>query len=107
MDQLPAAGCRQQSTETAKEALTWGQSGARPPTPERLKRYQHYARQPPGAITRHFTSARDDDAGSAASRVFGCRTKASAQSAAECMAGYPDSELARWKLEQSESVYAR
>jgi hypothetical protein len=103
---LPAAGRSDGRGESAKAALTW--DAQRPSTPERLKPYQHYARQQPGSITRHFGAARDRDAAQASGeRVFGCKTKASAESAADCMATYPDSALGRWKLEQSERVYAR
>jgi hypothetical protein len=89
-------------TQTAKDALTW--ESDRPSTPEHLKPFQHYARQPAGTITRHFGSAHDDVP---KDKVFGCKTKASKESAAECMSSYPDSEIGRWKLVQSETVYAR
>lgn len=75
----------------------------RPTTPEHLKPYQHYARQPPGAITRHPGASQD---AVPTDKVFGCKTKASKESAEECMVSYPDSEIGKWKLEQSETVYA-
>jgi hypothetical protein len=99
---LPAAGKSQPVTQTAKDALTW--QSDRPSTPEHLKPFQHYARQPAGTITRHFGSAHDDVP---KDKVFGCKTTASKDSAAECMSSYPDSEIGRWKLEQSETVYNR
>ena len=102
LSELRPAGLSQPVTQTAKDALTW--QSDRPKTPEHLKPYQHYARQPPGTITRHHGSARDDVS---KERVYGCKTKASKESAAECMATYPDSEIGRWKLEQSEAVYSR
>jgi hypothetical protein len=103
LSDLPPAGYTQPVTQTAKEALTWDTQG-RPATPEHLRPFQHYARQPPGSITRHPYSPALEDV--PRDKVFGCRTKASKESAAECMAGHPDSEIGRWKLEQSETVYA-
>lgn len=99
---LRAAGKSQPVTQTAKDALTWETN--RTSTPEHLKPFQHYARQPAGTITRHFGSAHDDVP---KDKVFGCKTKASKESAAECMSSYPDNEIGRWKLEQSETVYSR
>lgn len=96
----PAGSCHNGMLETAKDALTWQD---RPATPEELKPYQHYARQPAGTILKHFGTARDP----VAHGPFGVKTKTSEQSAAECMAVYPQSEMARWKLERSEDVYAR
>lgn len=104
LSELRPAGLSQPVTLTAKDALTW--ESDRPATPEHLKPFQHYARQAPGTITRHHGAARDSLPNKDA--VFGAKTKASTQSAAECMAScYPDSEIGRWKLEQSETVYAR
>lgn len=97
---LRPAGAASNTAETAKDALTWTD---RPPTPEVIKPYQHYARQPAGTITRHFGTARD----ASWQGPFGCKSKASQQSAADCMASYPDSELGRWKLETSEVIYSR
>lgn len=102
LSELRPAGLSQPVIQTAKDALTWDLD--RPSTPERLKPYQHYARQPPGTITRHHGSARDDVP---RDKVFGCTTKASAESTADCMNCYPDSEIGRWKLEQSEGIYSR
>lgn len=99
---LRPAGLSQPATQTAKDALTW--DTARPVTPESIKPFQHYARQPPGKITRHHGAARDDVP---KDTVFGCKTKASSESAAECMQMHPASEIRRWKLEQSETIYSR
>jgi hypothetical protein len=88
-------------TQTAADALTWQSN--RPTTPEHIKPYQHYTRQAPGTIARHYGAAMNDVP---KDKVFGCKTKASKESAAECMASYPDSEIGKWKLEQSETVYA-
>lgn len=98
---LRPAGLSQPVTQTAADALTW--QSDRPSTPEHIKPYQHYARQAPGTITRHYGAAQADVP---KDKVFGCKTKASKESAAECMASYPDSEIGKWKLEQSETVYA-
>lgn len=89
------------TTATAKDALTWA---PRPPTPETLKPYQHYARQPPGAALRHFGTCRDP----LPPGPFGSKPRGSQQSAAECIhhAGYPGSQIARWQLEHREAVYA-
>lgn len=104
LSELRAAGLATSVTQTAKDALTW--SSDRPATPEHLRPYQHYARRPPGSITRNPAAVKEGDS-TPSDRVFGCKTKASKESAAECMALYPDSEIGRWKLEQSETVYAR
>jgi hypothetical protein len=103
LSELRSAGLSQPVTSTAKDALTW--QADRPSTPDSVKRFQHYARQPPGAITRRHGLANDDVC--AEDKVFGCKSKASKESAAECMQSYPDSEIGRWKLEQSETVYSR
>lgn len=97
---LPAAGVSGNRTESAKDALTWSD---RPPTPEGLKPFQHYARQPVGTITKHFGSARDPTQ----QGPFGCKTKVGQQSAADCLSAYPASDIARWRLEKSEDVYER
>eukprot|EP00879_Flechtneria_rotunda_P021440 GHRR01022597.1.p1 GENE.GHRR01022597.1~~GHRR01022597.1.p1 ORF type:complete len:249 (+),score=55.78 GHRR01022597.1:312-1058(+) len=98
--QIPPAGKTDNTGETARDAVSWQE---RPPTPEVIKPFQHYARQPAGTITRHFGTARDP----VQQGPFGSKTKASQESAAECMATYPDSEIGRWKLEKCEEVYAR
>eukprot|EP00879_Flechtneria_rotunda_P013223 GHRR01013808.1.p1 GENE.GHRR01013808.1~~GHRR01013808.1.p1 ORF type:complete len:233 (+),score=43.48 GHRR01013808.1:312-1010(+) len=97
--QIPPAGKTDNTGETARDAVSWQE---RPPTPEVIKPFQHYARQPAGTITRHFGTARDP----VQQGPFGSKTKASQESAAECMATYPDSEIGRWKLEKCEEVYA-
>lgn len=103
LSELRPAGLSQPVTSTAKDALTW--QADRPSTPDSVKRFQHYARQPPGAITRRNGLANYEVC--AEDKVFGCKSKASKESAAECMQSYSDSEIGRWKLEQSETVYSR
>jgi hypothetical protein len=100
LQDLPAAGYHHETSETAKQAMTWD---GRPETPQQLQPYKHYARQDPGTITKHFGTAHD--------RVpegpFGCKTKASKESAADCTHCYPDSTTARWQLARKEGIYAR
>ncbi|GBF97983.1 flagella associated protein [Raphidocelis subcapitata] len=86
---------------TARDALTWG--GARPPTPEGLLRrgHQHYARQPPGAITRRPGAGLD----APRDGPFGCRSAVGLESAADCLRALPESDAARWRLERAEDVY--
>lgn len=100
LQQIAPAGLTTGFNETAKDVMCWD---AKPSTPELLRPYTHYARQEPGTITKHFGSARD----SVPQGPFGAKTKASLQSAEECIRCYPESEIARWKLEQEEEVYAR
>ncbi|KAI8467430.1 MAG: hypothetical protein J3K34DRAFT_481434 [Monoraphidium minutum] len=100
---LPAAGASPgggvAARETARDALTWE---ARPPTPPRIKQgYQHYARQDPGAIVRHFGAARD----ALPEGPFGAKSKVSAEAAADCLKALPASEVARWRQERAEDVY--
>lgn len=101
---LPAAGAGTSPSvrETARDALTWEQ---RPPTPPAIKQggYQHYARQDPGAIVRHFGTARDP----LKQGPFGCETKVGVESAADCFKALPDSEIARWKQERAEDIFIR
>ncbi|WIA10245.1 hypothetical protein OEZ85_010445 [Tetradesmus obliquus] len=99
LKQLRPAGVTSSVVETAKDALTWQE---RPPTPEVQKPFQHYARQPAGAIMRHFGTARDV----VRDGPFGCKTRAGVESAAECLEAYPGSEIGRWQLQQREEVYA-
>ena len=101
---LPAAGAGGPAAarrETARDARG---GGPRPPTPAPRKRGgQHYARQPPGAIVRHFGSARDPPH----EGPFGCKTRAGLEAAADCLKSLPGSEIARWRQEREEDVYIR
>ncbi|KAF6255181.1 hypothetical protein COO60DRAFT_241792 [Scenedesmus sp. NREL 46B-D3] len=99
LKQMRPAGFNSSVVETAKDALTWQE---RPPTPEVQKPFQHYARQPAGSIMRHFGTARD----AVRDGPFGCKARAGQESAAECLAAYPGSEIGRWQLQQREQVYA-
>lgn len=101
---LPAAGRRDPTAgQTAGNALTgWGDEHTRPETPEHLKPFQHFSRQPPGRITlRGLPTAGPPPRG----KVFGCATKLSGQSVADCLACSPDTELARWQVERQERTY--
>ncbi|KAF8069463.1 hypothetical protein HT031_001579 [Scenedesmus sp. PABB004] len=97
--QLPAAGARGGGGEdTAAAALAWG---PRPVTPEVIKPFQHYARAPPGTITRHPGAARD----AVPHGPFGVKG-AVGEGVGDCMGAAPASDTQRWSLEQREAVYA-
>jgi hypothetical protein len=101
--QLPAAGAGGAVVrETARDALSWDR---RPSTPPTIKQggYQHYARQDPGTITRHFGAARD--AAALPPGPFGYKSKVGTESAAACFKMLPDTGTARWRLERAEDVY--
>lgn len=100
--QIPPAGITGKLHETAKDALTWNDE--RPSTPDDIKKYRQSTVHEPGKIVRHPGHADDP----VPQGPFGVKSAASGgQNINEALKNYPDSELARWKLEQAEGVYAR
>jgi hypothetical protein len=101
MAHIPAAGRCTADGQRAADCLQW--CSDRPATPEAVKRYRSALAHEPGQITRHHGAAADPlPAG-----PFGSKSKASGESAAQCMQVEPTTEIAKWKLERSEQVYAR
>lgn len=101
MPQIPAAGIKTGLNENAKDALTWQE---RPPTPDEQKRFRQSTLHEPGKIVRHPGAYSD----AIPEGPFGDKSASAAgQTVVETIRQYPDSEIARWKLEQQEAVYAR
>jgi hypothetical protein len=102
MAHIAAAGRSTADGQRAGDCLQWGGS-ERPTTPEGVKKCRSPLAHEPGQITRHHGTAADPlPAG-----PFGSKSKASSESAAQCMRTAPETEIARWKLERAEQVYAR
>ena len=93
------AGVTTQFKETAKDALTWNE---RPGTPDEQKKYRQSTVHEPGKILRHFGTADDK----IPDGPFGDKSDLG-QGVAQTIKSFPDSEIARWKLERAEDVYAR
>ena len=103
MPQIPAAGITTKLNETAKDALSWN-TAERPQTPPEIRKYRQTAIHEPGKMARHFGAADDP----VPQGPFGCKSAAAAgQTVVEAIRNYPESEMARWRLEQAESIYAR
>ncbi len=85
----PAAGLVGDYHESTAQALSWE---PRPPTPERLQRFTHPARRPPGEPVRHPGAARDTPH----QGPFGKKSTASHESVADCLGGQSDTEFACW-----------
>ncbi|KAG2450939.1 hypothetical protein HYH02_004212 [Chlamydomonas schloesseri] len=99
--QIPPAGITGKLHETARDALTW--NAERPPTPDEIKKYRQSTVHEPGKIVRHPGQADDPTP----QGPFGVKSAASGgQNINEALKNYPDSELARWQLEQKEGIYA-
>ncbi len=102
MPQIPPAGITSNLAETAKDALTWDPT--RPQTPGDIKKYRQSTLHEPGAIVRHPGQAEDP----VPQGPFGVKSAAAGgQSVLEALVNYPESELARWKIERAEEIYAR
>lgn len=102
MPQIPPAGITSSLAETAKDALTWDPT--RPQTPGDIKKYRQSTLHEPGAIVRHPGQAEDP----VPQGVFGVKSAAAeGQSVLEALVNYPESELARWKIERAEEIYSR
>jgi hypothetical protein len=85
----------------AKDALNWGE---RPETPGDVKKYRQSTLNAVGKTLRHPGSADDP----IPEGPFGDKSASAAgQNVLEIIKTYPESEIARWKIEQSEAVYAR
>lgn len=101
MPQIPPAGITSSLAETAKDALTWDPT--RPQTPGDIKKYRQSTLHEPGAIVRHPGQAEDP----VPQGVFGVKSAAAeGQSVLEALVNYPESELARWKIERAEEIYS-
>lgn len=101
MPQVPPAGIKTAIQESAKDALTWQE---RPDTPGDIKKYRQSTLHQPGVIVRHPGAANDP----LPQGPFGDKSAAAeGQNVLETIRCYPDSEIARWKLEQQEAVYRR
>ncbi len=96
---LRPAGLCTAFQDTAKEALTWSE---RPPTPPEQKKYRQSTIHEPGNIIRHYGTADDK----LPEGPFGDQSTLG-ESVQGTIKTYPDSEIARWKLERAEDVYAR
>ncbi len=95
------AGVTTGFNETAKDAVTWQQP---PPTPSELKKYRQSTLHEPGKVVKHPGTADDPER----EGPFGDKTKSMpGESVAAYMKNFPESELARWHLEQAEGIYAR
>ncbi|KAG2486271.1 hypothetical protein HYH03_015095 [Edaphochlamys debaryana] len=100
--QIPPAGITGRMDGSARDALTWS-GGQRPGTPEDIKKYRQSTVHEPGRIVRHPGLADDP----LPDGPFGVKSAASGgQSISEALNNYPNSELARWKIEQAEQNYA-
>ncbi|GFR51165.1 hypothetical protein Agub_g13522 [Astrephomene gubernaculifera] len=100
--QIPPAGITSVFDGGAKDAVTW-ERGQRPVTPETIKKYRQSVVHEPGKIIRHPGVAEDP----IPPGPYGVKTAAPpGQNVTEVIKNYPDSELARWKLEQAENIYA-
>lgn len=94
------AGVLTSFNETAKDALTWKD---RPSTPEEQKKYRQSTVHEPGKIVKHFGTADDP----IPEGPFGNKTQSlPGENVAANIKSFPETEVARWKLERSEDVYA-
>eukprot|EP00798_Chlamydomonas_sp_ICE-L_P007391 gene7391-517_t len=95
------AGAVTSFADTAKDALTWNE---RPSTPDELKKYRQSTLHEPGKIVKHPGLADDTiPGGTYGDRSFADNTGRNVEA---CVKSYPDSEMARWKLERAEDHYA-
>ena len=97
--QIRAAGVLTAFNESAKECLTWQE---RPITPPEIKKYRQSVIHEPSKTVRHFGVADDP----VPAGPYG-RKSVYAETAEQNMKAYPQSEIAQWKQERSEDVYAR
>jgi EF-hand domain-containing family member B len=97
--QIPAAGVLTAFNESAKECLTWQE---RPATPPEIKKYRQSAIHEPSKTVRHFGVADDP----VPAGPYG-RKSVYAETAEQNMKAYPQSEIAQWRQERSEDIYAR
>lgn len=99
MKPIPPAGVVTSFNESARECLTWN---ARPETPEEQRKYRQSTLHVPGAIVKHFGTADDP----VPAGPFGVKGMGKAgESTADYIKCYPDSEVARWKLDRAEDIY--
>lgn len=95
------AGVTTNFNETAQDALTWQK---RPETPPEQKKYRQSTVHEPGKVVKHFGAADDP----VPEGPFGDKSVSKpGESVAAYIKSFPDTEVARWKLERSEDIYAR
>lgn len=93
------AGVVTQYAESIKDAVTWSEP---PPTPGEQKKYRQSTLHEPGKVVRHPGAADDP----LPQGPFGEKSLYG-ESVAQNMQAFPSTEVARWKLDRAEDVYAR
>eukprot|EP00899_Mesostigma_viride_P021848 jgi/Mesvir1/29665/Mv21506-RA.1 len=99
---VPAAGRVIRAEESAADCLSPKADGARPTTPEEIRRFRKSQQMEPGKTVRHYGQANDPVPADAR---FGIKTVAGV-SAKESIHTYPDSPLQQWHQENAERIYA-